>query len=802
MKMWTILSLMIFLFAAFDSSAQEITVVDRLTQEHVPSVKVTCPNTGQQLLTNSEGRFRLEFFESCDSIVVSYPKYITKTYSYEYLRNKVIIELEDVQLHVEGVIVTANRWGSDISESSNRVMTVPLRDIELQNPQTSADLLESSGYVYVQKSQFAGGSPQLRGYGTNRVMLVVDGVRMNNAIFRSGNLQNVISIDPLSLSGLEVSFGPGSVMFGSDAIGGVMDFTTKQALFSNDSTNGFTRTNLLTRYGSASNELTGHADFSYGSKRFAAVTAVTYSSFGNLTTGSNGDSALWRPTYQEGEQTLTNPNPLKQVHSGYDQLNVIQKFGFKTSHTSKLEYGFNFSTNLKNAPRYDRLTLDQDHDGELDYEEWYYGPQEWMMHRLSFQSEKKTKFYDEVRIVGAFQQFKESRHDRKMGSSKIRHQYEQLEAYSLNIDLDKSFGAKTKIFYGIEGLLNHVHSNANRVSDNGTVEVINPRYPDGSTWQSYGIYVSLKQYLNESWILNAGLRYSQFIIAASFDTTLFAYPLASTNLSNGSPSGSVGVTYHPNERLQAYFNVSSGFRAPNIDDLGKVFDSEPGTVVVPFPNLKPEHVFATEVGFVKAFGNKFKLDGALYGSYLIDALARKPWNFNGQDSILYEGTYSQVVAIQNVSNAYTYGVQGGFEYAVMRGLTLSTAISYQRGFQFDVDSNAYFPKAQVAPLFGRISLKYKTRQLRVEAYSVFNGRVDYERFPLEERNELNYALDSQGRPYTASWYTLNLKMSYFFNKHLSVNAGVENILDQGYRTYGSGISAAGRNFIGSVKVSF
>lgn len=784
------------------SHSQEITVVDRLTQERIPGVKIFCKSSDQKLIANSEGRFRLEPFKGCDTLQIIYPNYVVAEYSYIDLRNIVTIELEEVQLNVDGIEVSAYRWEYDAREIPNRVTPIDVKNVTLENPQTTADLLASSGMVYVQKSQFGGGSPQLRGYGTNRVMLVVDGVRMNNAIFRSGNLQNVIVIDPLSLSDVEVIFGPGSVMFGSDAIGGVMEFDTKKARYAPDSTREFIQTNLFSRFNSASNEMTGHADFSYGNHRFAATTAVTYSLFGDLTAGANGDSAFLRPTYQMGDQTLINPNPREQINSGYDQFNALQKFSFRPKDGIDWEYGILYSTNFQDVPRYDRLIEDADEDGILDFEEWYYGPQEWMMHRVAYKNSIKRKLFDKMRIVGAYQLFKESRHDRRSGSDNIRRQFERVDAFSLNWDVEKELGKRTDFFYGLESVVNSVGSNAYREFDDGTRTTINPRYPDGSLWQTHGVYANIKHHLNENWIANAGLRLAMFSANAQFDTTLFAYPVTETSLLKIAPSGGIGIVYGPSAKTKWYFNVSTGFRAPNIDDLGKVFDSESGTVVVPNPNLTAEHVFSGETGLVKVFGAKLKMDIAVYGTYLQNAMVREPFQFNGQDSIVYEGVPSQVLAIQNESHAYTYGAQASLDWAIVKGLTLASTFSYQRGFDFLEDSSAYFPKAQVAPMFGRVSLRYKTRQLRAEVYWVYNGEVSHERFPLTERNELIYALDEQGLVYTPAWNTVNAKASYFFNKHLSITVGVENITNQLYRTFGSGISAAGITFVGSVKVMF
>ena len=229
---------------------------------------------------------------------------------------------------LEKVIFSVNKWEQKLNEVPNKIMKVDFREARLQNPQTSADLLGMTGSVFIQKSQLGGGSPMIRGFSTNRIMIVVDGVRMNNAIYRSGNLQNVISIDALATEEAEVIFGPGSIIYGSDAIGGVMDFHSLQARYS-DTDRWRTNTNAVIRYSTANNERTGHVDFSAGNKQFAYLGSVTHNDFDDLKMGRNGgqDSYL-RQRYAVrigGKDTvMTNSDPRLQRFTGYSQLNVLQ----------------------------------------------------------------------------------------------------------------------------------------------------------------------------------------------------------------------------------------------------------------------------------------------------------------------------------------------------------------------------------------------------------------------------------------------------------------------------------------------
>lgn len=803
---FTLLFLLIASFCSlsFSSFSQEVAIKDRITQQFILDAKIVSINPKVQRRADVNGRFNLGPFKGCDSIYITSSEYQTIIMSYSEIKKAGIIEMIDEPLSFGDIVISVNRWDEEKLKVPNRITTINLKEAELLAPQTSADLLESSGYVFIQKSQLAGGSPQLRGFGTNRVLISVDGIRMNNAIFRSGNLQNVISLDANSLESVEVLFGPGAVIYGSDAIGGVMSFNTKEAKFSSDSLKTYLPTHFAARYSSASNEVMTHVDFNIGKKKWAFLTSLTFSRYGDLRAGTNGNSAFLRPSYQQRingvDSTLLNDDPSLQLNSGFAQMNAIQKIKFQASKDWLLDYSFIYSATT-DAPRYDRLILDKEGDGILDNAEWYYGPQKWMMHKLGAVHTRKTGMYNDLRITAAYQNFQESRHDRKTGKSEIRRQFENVDAYSINIDFDKKINKRFILFYGLESIGNVVGSNAYKEDINtGDQSIINSRYPDGSTWFSTGVYANGKYNLNETWSLNGGLRYTFYSISAEFDTTLFAFPVTETTNRNGALNGSLGLVFNPSDHFQIYTNVSTGFRAPNIDDLGKVFDSEPGAVVIPNVNLKPEYVYNGEIGFVSALFKRVKIDGVVYYTYLKDALARANFNFNGQDSILYAGDMSKVQAVQNIADAWVYGLQAGIEVVIAKGLSLRSTISFQKGKEFNIDSARYFPKNHVAPTFGRTSITYKRRQFKLDVYSSYQVKVNPDDLPFGESPFL-YALDDDGRAFVPGWYTLNIKAAVFFNKHLSLSGGIENITNQLYRTAGSGITASGRNFVLGLKVS-
>ena len=202
---------------------------------------------------------------------------------------------------------------------------------------------------------------------------------MNNAIFRGGNLQNVISIDPFSIENTEITLGSGSVIYGSDAIGGVMSFYTQKPKLSYKDSIAF-NANSIVRYASSTNEKTAHIDFNFGLKKWAFYTNATFSDFGDLRMGKHGPDDYLRKEYIEtnnGQDVIVqNSDPLIQKPTGYSQFNILEKIKFEPNENLFFNLGLYYSA-TSDYSRYDRLLR---YRGEnLRSAEWYYGPQKWFM---------------------------------------------------------------------------------------------------------------------------------------------------------------------------------------------------------------------------------------------------------------------------------------------------------------------------------------------------------------------------------------------------------------------------------------
>lgn len=702
------------------------------------------------------------------------------------------------------ISVYFNRWERKMSEVPNRITKLNFKQQRLQNPQTMADAIGITGEVFIQKSQMGGGSPMIRGFATNRVLIVVDGVRMNNAIYRTGNLQNIISFDPLALEDAEVIFGPGSLLYGSDAIGGVMDFHTLQPKFATENktiVNG----DAFVRYASTNQEKTTHANINIAINKISFLTSITSSDFSDLQMGKNGgQNSYLRKEYIERinnqDVVVKNTNPYIQKYSGYHQNNLLSKLRYKPNEYLDIQYGFHYSK-TGNIPRYDRLI--EYAAGNLRFAEWNYGPQFWTMQNLQIEHKKKNILYDEAKFIVAYQQYDESRINRKRNDNNQKTQTENVDAISVNLDFNKTIQEGEEIFYGAEFVGNIVGSKANNLNiANNQQTSVATRYPDGATWNSFALYTSYKKAIHEKLNFSGGLRFNTGQTKANFDTTFFKFPFTSSNINNRNLTGNIGGTFKPNDRLQINALASTGFRMPNIDDIGKVFESAPGNIVVPNSQLKPEYAWNYELGLQYNKPEKINYYLSVFTTTLNNALTNRPFNLNGQDSIIYDGIKSRINAIQNIAHAKVWGIQLGWEVFLNKYIKWQTKLNWIDGQETDDTKNEQVPLRHAPPLFGSTAVQWQKSQFALELNTQFNGAVRTENLaPTEKAKTAIYAVDNMGNPYSPSWYTVNIKASYTI-KTIQLHAGLENTTNQRYRPFASGIVAAGFNIITSIRYSF
>ena len=798
----------IFLFFALGIQGQTIKVLDRSDLQPVEGATVTNQSRTVLVATGGTGTADISKFSPNEILLIDHVAFQPVSISVQDLqsKNNTVYLTEDI-IRLDEFVVSANKTEEKRSDVPNKIEVIQAKDVQFNNPATSAIMLEQTGAVFVQQSQLGGGSPILRGFEANRVLLVIDGVRMNNAIYRAGHLQNSITIDPQILSSTEVLYGPGSVLYGSDALGGVINFISSDPVLSN--TNKLlVKGGALARFASADLEKTGGFNLSLGWKKIGFLTNFSYSSFSDLREGKVtnpaygdwGKCLFYADRINNKDSMMVNSKPWIQKRSGYSQYNFMEKVVFQPDQDQKYTLNFQYS-NSSNINRYDRLSEMDGSTGKLKYADWYYGPQKRLFVSFKADIAKNGVIFDKFTVTAAYQNVKEDRINRKFGKNSESFNNEQVGYLTLNADFIKSLGKKDELRYGLEFTYNNVKSTAHKenIVTGVVTHDIATRYPDNKANM-----FSAAAYLSNIWkiskVLNfsQGIRYSYIMLNAAWSDSMMAFmkfPFASSfSQKHGAFNGYLGLVANLPYAWRFSLVGSSGFRAANIDDITKVNDSnsQDNLIIVPNPGLKPEYAYNIDLSVGKTIENCVRLEVTGFYTWLTDAIVLGPFTYNGQDSIVYDGSKCQVQANINAGGAHIYGVQASVLAQVTRSFSILSNLSYTVG-----QLNDNTPLDHIPPVFGMTSFNLELKKFKGSFYVMYNGWKRMSQYSGSGEDNEVYATQ-WGSP---AWYTLNLKASYQINRYLNVEAGVENIMDEQYRKFASGISSPGRNVIVALRAS-
>ena len=713
---------------------------------------------------------------------------------------------------LQDVVIYANKFPALSKNIIQRVVSLTDK-VLIQQQANTADILTASGQVFVQKSQAGGGSPVVRGFEASRVLLMVDGVRMNSAIFRAGHLQNIITVDNMILGSVEIIYGPSSTLYGSDALGGVVNLFTKQPqLFLSNVVSKKApwkaSGNVIYRYGNGQNEYRQHVDVNIANNKWAYLTSFTNSSFGDMRQGNKRLAAY--PDFGKRLFYVARENNIDVVKdnsaavniqklSGYTQTDLLQKVLYKPNENTEHVLNMQVS-NSSDINRYDRLT--ETSKGLPVFAEWYYGPQVRNLIGYKLSKEKVQGYFQDLAMNANYQHLEESRVNRRFQSNNKDYRFEVVDIYGFNMDLLHQ-DATGDLHIGVEAYYNEVGSTAyrNNISNN-LRSAIATRYSDGPTNMSnYAIYAQHTKFLKGNWVMNSGLRLNNVQLNANFvDTALMHFPFTNASQNNSALTGNLGFAYNGTDGFRVAFGISSGFRAPNVDDLTKVFDTRTGYVVVPNRDIKPEYTYNVELNISKTT-EKYTIGGSIFFTRFNNALVVDKFKWNNASSILYQGIMSEVFAMQNkaIANVYGFNINGTIN--ITPKTILAATYSYTKGRYSSKEVNglnAEKPLDHIPPTYGRIGLKQDINKFSAELFTVFNGWKHIEDYSLSGEDNQIYATPD-GMP---GWQIWNINTSFQPSRKLNFSFQIENIADLNYRYFASGISALGRNYVVQARFSF
>ncbi len=785
------------LLTAATVAAQQIKVVDEAGQ---PLIGVLVYAGEQSTTTDLDGLATLDLQAATD-VSFEYLGYTDRTLTRAELAEAAYLcKLLPSTEYLEEVVIIGRNDSREIDLPYN-VTHIKAEKIFSSNAQNTADALALNSGAYVQKSQLGGGSPVLRGFEANKILLVVDGVRLNNAIYRNGHLQNAITVDPAILQQIEVIYGPGSLLYGSEALGGVVHFRTQTPLL--ELSGQQTTKNRITasvRYNSADQEKTVHLDHMLSKSKFGLLTSASFSDRSDLRTGSRRPAAYpdfgKRPFYVDptaGDALIANENENLQVGTGYSQIDFFQKYVYQPSTQFKTELNLQYSTS-SDIPRYDNLN--EYRNGQLRFAEWYYGPQDRLLISPKLKWSKKTRLFDKVNLIGSFQKIEESRYSRPLNDPELEEQIEDVTVYGLTLDFNKQLAEQHKLVYGADLHHNDVQSNAQGISPTG-VNPILTRYPSaGSQLLNMGAYLQYNfQNRDSTLVWSSGLRYSSQQVDLLYSRNdPFVWPEFFYDGITSNNSALVGITGLNFQKgpLIAKAATGTAFRSPNVDDLAKVRVNG-DEITVPNPQLDSEKVWNSEItlGYRSA-----RLTAGLTGFYtrLTDAIVRTDFSLpNGDTRFVSNGDTLQVTANVNASSGIIRGLSVNLQAELFSGLRYEGTLSFQQGTQTDSE-NIESPLGHIPPTYGRNKLSYQTEKLTLSLSHNYNLWKRVEDYGGSVDNLDLATVD--GAP---EWHDFGISAQYHLAKSWTINAAVQNLSDLHYRPFASGVSAAGRHIVLAVR---
>tara|TARA_B100000029_G_C17608680_1_gene968462 strand:- start:6223 stop:8532 length:2310 start_codon:yes stop_codon:yes gene_type:complete len=767
MKRWFLFIVFLFPLVLLSNNYSITGSVIDETGNSVPEVHVTMSPGLLTTYTNKNGSFQLEsvsngtftlYFQRIgyhnSSIVVSVNNedvFIKKTL------NRDIIDLKNV-------IVTANRDERNILDIPESVNLISSRDIRERNPKTSAEVLREESGIFVQKTNHGGGSAIIRGFSSNQLLLLVDGIRLNNSIYRLGNHQYLTTVDYQMLEKVEIVKGPTSILYGSDALGGTINLITRTPKLSKEKK---IKIKSIARYATADKENLIFGEVEISNKRFALLSSFSLKKFGDLRRGRNRGSA-----------TILS-HRLIQSPTGFKGYDINNKLIFKISQEQNLIFSNQISSQLK-VPRYDKYHYN-------NFKLWIYQPQKRSLAYVIYENNSIPLLFDSIRMNLSLHNQNEGR------------EFQKAELSSINKELDraitKGFGLtgikKTSYNHfvaGIEIYKDKISSNR-YYSDLSTGKMIRAsrgRYPDGSNYQSLGAFIQNDIQISKDFLVKLGLRHS--IFNTMFDVNSKSNNLYSLNQAFDATTYAIGSVYKLSKEIALIMNIAQAFRAPNLSDMTKLGQSKGNIFEVPNFNIKPEQLLNKDIG-IKISSSKLRLGLTTYTATVTNILTNDTTIYDGTNTILIENELFYYKTKKNLGKALIKGLELDFDYTYLNDLIFRGNFSATHGENITINE----PIGGIPPIFGLFGIRLNHGIIFSDYFIRFAGKqnrlssddIDDPRIPIEG---------------TPRWYTLNLRVGFYSSKNLIFQISLENILDQNYREHGSGINAPGRNLIFSLQV--
>ncbi len=641
-----------------------------------------------------------------------------------------------LKLH-EDVTVTAERDVLATFHSPAAITSVTLREFDL--PRSTPEALMGSQGVWMQKTNHGGGSPFIRGLTGNQVLVLIDGIRLNNTIFRYGPNQYLSTVDPYSISRMEVLRGFGATLYGSDAMGGVLNLLTPMPEFSSERKKSV---QAITKYLSADMEKTAHMDVGFSTARLALSAGASLRSFGNVRAGSGVG--------------LQSP-------SGYDESAGQVKAALRLNDQWLLTMMWH-KVHQKNVPAYDQVH-------QRGYARYLFTPQDRQLTYLRSTLFSSHPLFRQIEITASFHESLEGRERQKSNSTVAIYEKDRVHTYGLQVQAHAGWSGSHQLIYGLEAYRDVVNSSSKQVETASQQQTaLRGLYPDGARSYNGALYLSyIKNWSTLS--LHSGLRYN--LVHIEIQDASFG----DTDLSPSALASHCSMLYRFSDRINGVVNASSSFRAPNVNDLSTFGPFDYG-IEVPAPSLRPEYGYTLETG-VKTRFDRSSLALFLYHTWMRDMITRVEAMYRG--SVFYQG--ERVYQKANLQKAVLRGIEAEGEWQPARRWLVRGNINYCYGQNLSDDE----PMRRIPPLNGRIALVHHINR---QWSWTLESQSAAAQTRLSSGDLSDHRIPTGGTP---GWHVVNCAATWRPGA-FALSTGIANLSDSAYRTHGSGIFMYGRCF--------
>jgi hemoglobin/transferrin/lactoferrin receptor protein len=732
------------------SGGARVTVLDSDTGRPIGLAQITRTPNGISTAVDTNGQALLEGEATADCIArISAPGYADLVVPCATLvaPNQATVRLvADVTRLSEAVIVTARLDRGGTSPLPRTVSVLDEDEIARRQARTTPEALEEIPGVFVQKTNHGAGSPIIRGLMGNQVLVLVDGIRLNNATFRYGPNQYLATVDVFDLERLEVVRGPGSVEFGSDAMGGVVNLLTKapRLTAAGSRINGSASARIV----SHGMEQSGRADAEYATSRFAVRGGVTARHFGDLHAG--GDLGVEAP-------------------SGYDELAGEARLQWQASGATTVSAGWQL-LHQDDVPRFDQVR-------QRGFSRWSFAPQARQLAWGRVTRSLPHAWMSSVAVTGSWQGSRERRERQSRGSAVVVTEEDRVRTIGVLAEATARPIGGLSIRYGLDFYHDAVAS-GRRDRDLETAAITTRRglYPDGASARSAELF-GVAAWTKGRVTLDGGVRQTWGRVAA--DDALFG----DVDLATAATTGRVGAGWTLGGGVDVYGSAAQAFRAPNIDDTSTLGAFDFG-VEVPAADLVPERSLSLEAG-VRLRRQRLAIAAAVWRTSLSDLVDRVRGSYLGLD--LWEG--QRVYHRANVGDATLHGFEVDARAAIGPPFEVTGFLAYAYGQQ----QASGQPMRRVPPLNGQLTVRW--RHHRVDAEASWRAAAEQNRLASGDRDD--HRIASGGTP---EWHVVDVRGGYVVTPTLHVLARLGNAFNRAYRVHGSGIDGMGRHVSVSLRL--